>query len=113
VIELKRSGKEKRARRITTRPEPTIIGNCDMLELHCRQKAPHVQPTDDQLPLVAAWQQLFYQQFIHSLEKHELNNLWVKGVQKAERCMAFRMVAVCSSAMPVIWLSTPRFYRNK
>jgi len=29
VVELKRDGQEKRARRILTRPEPTIIGNCD------------------------------------------------------------------------------------
>jgi hypothetical protein len=29
VIELKREGEEKRARRITARPEPTIIGNCE------------------------------------------------------------------------------------
>jgi len=29
VIELKRGGKEKRARRVVTRPEPTIYGNCD------------------------------------------------------------------------------------
>jgi hypothetical protein len=29
VIELKRRGQEKRARRMATRPEPTIIGNCE------------------------------------------------------------------------------------
>jgi hypothetical protein len=29
VIELKRRGQEKRARRVVTRPEPTIYGNCD------------------------------------------------------------------------------------
>jgi hypothetical protein len=29
VLELKRRGKEKRARRLMTRPEPTIIGNCE------------------------------------------------------------------------------------
>jgi hypothetical protein len=29
VIELKRHRKEKRARLIATRPEPTIYGNCD------------------------------------------------------------------------------------
>jgi hypothetical protein len=29
VIELKRGGKEKRARRVTARPEPTIFGNCE------------------------------------------------------------------------------------
>jgi hypothetical protein len=29
VIELKRQAQEKRARRVATRPEPTIIGNCD------------------------------------------------------------------------------------
>jgi hypothetical protein len=29
IIELKRRGQEKRARRMATRPEPTIIGNCE------------------------------------------------------------------------------------
>jgi hypothetical protein len=29
VIELKRRAQEKRARQMATRPEPTIIGNCD------------------------------------------------------------------------------------
>jgi hypothetical protein len=29
VIELKEGGKEKRARRVVTRPEPTIFGNCE------------------------------------------------------------------------------------
>ncbi|MDF1484360.1 hypothetical protein PY257_04055 [Ramlibacter sp. H39-3-26] len=29
VIELKRRAQEKRARRVVTRPEPTIYGNCD------------------------------------------------------------------------------------
>ncbi|MBU0746124.1 MAG: hypothetical protein KKB95_06050 [Gammaproteobacteria bacterium] len=29
VIELKQCAQEKRARRMATRPEPTIIGNCD------------------------------------------------------------------------------------
>jgi hypothetical protein len=29
VIELERGGKEKRARRVTARPEPTIFGNCE------------------------------------------------------------------------------------
>jgi hypothetical protein len=113
VIELNRSGKEKRARRITTRPEPTIIGNCDVLELHCRQKAPNVQPSNRGMLLVARSQHQIYQQLIHSFEKHDLNNLWVKGVQHAKPCKVFRMVAVCNSAMPVIALRQPRFYRKK
>jgi hypothetical protein len=29
VIELKQRGKEKRARLVLTRPEPTIFGNCE------------------------------------------------------------------------------------
>ncbi|MDH4465358.1 MAG: hypothetical protein QE290_15140 [Acidovorax sp.] len=29
VIELKWGAQEKRARRMATRPEPTIIGNCE------------------------------------------------------------------------------------
>jgi hypothetical protein len=29
VLEDQRSGKEKRARLVVTRPEPTIIGNCE------------------------------------------------------------------------------------
>ena len=67
-----------------TRPEPTIIGNCDMLELHCRQKAPNVQPANHRLQVVATQQHTTYQHLIHSRQKVDLNNLWVIEGWRAE-----------------------------
>ncbi|HVL44137.1 MAG TPA: hypothetical protein VM407_04855 [Acidovorax sp.] len=39
VIELKQRAQEKRARRVATRPEPTIIGNCDSWSFIVGKKA--------------------------------------------------------------------------
>jgi hypothetical protein len=39
VVEFERAGKEKRARRVRTRPEPTIFGNCDSWSFIVGKKA--------------------------------------------------------------------------
>ena len=57
MIELIWFGQEKRARRIRTRPEPTIIGNCDWLGLHCRQKVWRAKPKKSLEGKVASQQQ--------------------------------------------------------
>jgi len=52
VIELKRKGEEKRARRKMTRPEPTIIGNCEgwnfIVGKNAKEKSPN-NPTEESL----------------------------------------------------------------
>jgi hypothetical protein len=65
MFELPGSTQEKRARRLVTRPEPTIFGNCDWLELHCRQKAVQKKTEPQSLRGVAGWQQEVYPQFIN------------------------------------------------
>jgi hypothetical protein len=39
VVEFERCPKEKRARRVRTRPEPTIFGNCDSWNFIVGKKA--------------------------------------------------------------------------
>jgi len=46
VIELKRRTQEKRARRVATRPEPTIIGNCDSWSFIVGKKPAEKSPSD-------------------------------------------------------------------
>jgi hypothetical protein len=76
VIELKREGQEKRARRVTTRPEPTIFWQLRKLELHCRQKGPDEKPQTLREAVVATQQHLFYQQLIHSFQNPRTDNMW-------------------------------------
>jgi hypothetical protein len=69
VIELKREGQEKRARRVTTRPEPTIFWQLRKLELHCRQKGLDGKPQTLGMVVVATQQHEFYTQVIHNFQK--------------------------------------------
>ncbi|WP_157982650.1 hypothetical protein [Simplicispira lacusdiani] len=68
VFELPGGTQEKRARRLMTRPEPTIFGNCDWLELHCRQKAGKKKAVSQPSRVVAGRQQVFYPQLINILD---------------------------------------------
>jgi hypothetical protein len=77
VIELKRRRKEKRARRIETRPEPTIYGNCDSWSFIVGKKpAPYSRKTSRQGSL-----QRGNKPFMHNLSTYLhgqlLDNLWV------------------------------------
>ncbi|MFT4242724.1 MAG: hypothetical protein QM569_10615 [Acidovorax sp.] len=77
VIELKRRTQEKRARRVATRPEPTIFGNCDGWSFIVGKK-----PATNSLPdCIAGELPGCNRNFMHSLftiyATTTLDNLWV------------------------------------
>jgi hypothetical protein len=72
VIELKRVGQEKRARRETARPEPTIFGNCEGWNFIVGKK-----PLKHSLR--NAWKESLRRSnmiFIHSLFTKLKDNIW-------------------------------------
>jgi hypothetical protein len=77
VIELKRYAQEKRARRVATRPEPTIIGNCDSWNFIVGKKP------DRESPNAGIQRELsrHNKDFMHSIftpnSLPTLNKLWV------------------------------------
>jgi hypothetical protein len=75
IIELKRRGQEKRARRMATRPEPTIIGNCEGWSFIVGKKPAPMTSPPPQARRVAAVQQAFYTQLIHSQHPNNMGQL--------------------------------------
>jgi len=76
VIELKRTQKEKRARRLVTRPKPTIYGNCDSWSFIVGKKPSPYSPKNSHQGSL----QRSNKDFIHSLLTifggEILDNLW-------------------------------------
>ncbi|MCE1192645.1 MAG: hypothetical protein LWW96_10885 [Acidovorax sp.] len=77
VIELKRSTQEKRARRMATRPEPTIIGNCDSWIFIVGKKPGPGSPPDSIQGKLPGCNRNFINNLFTSNLAPSLNNLWV------------------------------------
>jgi hypothetical protein len=112
VIELKRRAQEKRARRVATRPEPTIIGNCDSWIFIVGKKRVESSPAlagKGSLPDCN-------RDFIHSLftdpDPMLMNNLWVSCGSAVHEPGASRMVEQKLFNMHITVEQTPAFYRN-
>jgi hypothetical protein len=102
VIELKRCDKEKRARRILTRPKPTIIGNCEGWSFIVGKKPATYSPKIcHHEPL-----QCSNKNFIHSLltisMEHHLDNLWVNCGLPVNQFISYRIVDFGNFNMPAI-----------
>jgi hypothetical protein len=83
MFEIDRTRPRKKGASWRTRPEPTIYGNCDVLELHCRQKAQGAHPQYRIRPGVAALQHKTYSQLIHrplrKIIEQVVGGLWISG----------------------------------
>jgi hypothetical protein len=76
VIELKRRGQEKRARRFVTRPEPTIIGNCEGWNFIVGKKPETYSPKNHDHKSLQYRNKNFIHSLLTILVNHCLNNLW-------------------------------------
>ncbi|CAN7499731.1 hypothetical protein LJR129_003455 [Acidovorax sp. LjRoot129] len=111
VIELKRSPQEKRARRMATRPEPTIIGNCDswsfIVGKKPARKSPH-ECIEGELPGCNS-------EIIHSLSTINtattLDNLWVSCGSAVHCTLPSRIVDHSPTNIPIMVEQGPLFYR--
>jgi hypothetical protein len=102
VIELKREGQEKRARRVTARPEPTIFGNCEGWNFIVGKKKCLHSPQSSNMKEL----QHSNIQFIHSLStKFEGNygdKLWVICGALAQTPVSSHIVDFGIFHMPII-----------
>ncbi|MBK9575202.1 MAG: hypothetical protein IPO43_22215 [Rhodoferax sp.] len=81
MIELKRGSQEKRARRILTRPEPTIFGNCDSWNFIVGKKGTAYSPkTNNKAKLRGN-----NMKFIHSLLTIKAKEAWTTCGRTVER----------------------------
>ncbi|WP_298209951.1 hypothetical protein [Acidovorax sp.] len=111
VIELKRRPQEKRARRVATRPEPTIIGNCDSWNFIVGKKAAGESPLDCiQRELLVC-----NEDFMHSLFTVDttttLDNLWVSCGSAVHCTTTSRIVNPTPVNMQISVERKPLFYR--
>ncbi|MCJ0764297.1 hypothetical protein [Variovorax terrae] len=112
MIELDRSAQEKRARRVVTRPKPTIYGNCDSWSFIVGKKARQYSAEIGSLVLL----QRGNMDFTHSLSTILVgslwDNLWVICGSPVDGLKSSRMVNSGRIHMPKITFSRPRFYRD-
>jgi hypothetical protein len=79
-LNLKRRRQEKRARRVVTRPEPTIYGNCDSWDFIVGKKGAPYSPKNRKFPslrrhnmnLSTAYQQIAWVGF-----EQVVGDLWI------------------------------------
>jgi len=112
VIELKQRAQEKRARRVATRPEPTIIGNCDSWSFIVGKKANWKSPPS------GIWGKLPWcnRDFIHSLctvhTQTTLNNLWASCGSTVHCTKTSHIVNTEPVDMQISVERQPLFYRK-
>ncbi|HEY9208955.1 MAG TPA: hypothetical protein VIP31_07970, partial [Acidovorax sp.] len=110
VIELKRRGQEKRARRMATRPEPTIIGNCEGWSFIVGKKpAPMTSP-----PHIRGTLPQCNKHFTHSLFTAGIrttwDNLWVSCGSAVHASSSFHHMTAASADMSICVEQKPAFY---
>jgi hypothetical protein len=113
VIELERRAKEKRARRLKTRPEPTIFGNCDSWNFIVGKKAyAHSRGSMTNGSL-----QGHNSKSIHSLSTisvgKALDNLWAACEWTVDGGKTSRIVGSSVFDMPVMGQAGCRFYLKR
>jgi hypothetical protein len=110
VIELKRRGQEKRARRMATRPEPTIIGNCEGWSFIVGKMPASMSPK----PRMASALLQRNKHFTHSLFTSSIRAAWTTcGLAVDELSMGyapFHNMTVASTVMSICIEQTPLFY---
>jgi hypothetical protein len=76
VIELKRRRKEKRARLVATRPEPTIYGNCDSWNFIVGKKPAPYSPRIARQGSLQRSNKEFMHSLLTYLDEEFLDKLW-------------------------------------
>jgi hypothetical protein len=104
------AGKEKRARRLVTRPKPTIYGNCDSWSFIVGKKPRAYSRTEGRSsPL-----QRRNMELIHNLSTGMggklWDNLWAICGSAVQHGNSSRMVVPALFDMPLIADEVPRFY---
>ncbi len=101
MIELKRRGKEKRARRVWTRPEPTIIGNCEGWSFIVGKKFRTYSPNTSHHESLQCSNRIFIHNLSTILDTHALDNLWASCGARVVPDISSRMVnlsiSICHS----------------
>lgn len=67
---------EKRARRVVTRPEPTIYGNCDSWSFIVGKKPPSYSPKNRPTPALRRHNKAFINNLLTNNAGHALDKLW-------------------------------------
>jgi hypothetical protein len=93
---------EKRARQILTRPEPTIIGNCEGWKFIVGKKSGTYSPKNSHQESLQRSNKNFIHNLLTILVSHPLDNLWVNCGLPVERFNSSRMVDFGRFNMPVI-----------
>jgi hypothetical protein len=113
VIEIKRARKEKRARRLETRPKPTIYGNCDSWSFIVGKKPRAYSRTRG---LTRALQRS-NMEHIHNLSTglggKLWDNLWAICGSAVQHGSSSRIVVLPLFDMPLMADEVRRFYPKK
>ncbi|MBV7427605.1 MULTISPECIES: hypothetical protein [unclassified Acidovorax] len=111
VIELKRSTQEKRARRMATRPEPTIIGNCDSWSFIVGKKPAGKSPYDCIQGELPGCNRAFIHNLFTVCTTTTLDNLWVSCGSAVHCTSASRIVNPRLANIQISVEQEPLFYR--
>jgi hypothetical protein len=110
IIELKRHAQEKRARRMATRPEPTIIGNCDSWNFIVGKKLVPMSP----IPRIHSTLPHRNKHFIHKLftvnRRAGWDNLWASCGSAVNCSAAFHNMAEAIFDMSISIEQSSLFY---
>mgnify|MGYP006154064271 len=91
--------KEKRARLVATRPEPTIIGNCDGWGFIVGKLA-HSHSPQLARQVIASMQVEIDEQLIHKTIRTPLNNLWTVCGSSVEGPLKYHFMVTNLLDMP-------------
>jgi hypothetical protein len=106
------SRKEKRARRVVTRPEPTIYGNCDSWSFIVGKKPRAYSRTGGQTRSLQASNINLIHNLSTILGGKLWDNLWVICGSAVHQRHSSRMVVFGFFDMPLIAAEVSRFYPN-
>jgi len=101
---------EKRARRILTRPKPTIIGNCEGWKFIVGKKPRTYSPKNSHHESLQCSNKNLIHNLLTVLVDHTLDNLWVNCGLPVERFNSSRIVDFGPFNMPVIRDDPAPFY---
>jgi hypothetical protein len=112
VIELKRSAQEKRARRMATRPEPTIIGNCDSWSFIVGKKPAGKSPSDCIQGELPGCNKEFINKLFTVNTATTLDNLWASCGCAVQTLLPSRIVNPRHGDIQINVRQRLPFYRN-
>jgi hypothetical protein len=106
------SRKEKRARRVVTRPEPTIYGNCDSWSFIVGKKPRAYRPRGRREGSLQTCNRILIHRLFTKTGGRCRDKLWAICGLPVEQPESSRMVGWAAMHMPLIQTPGPLFYRK-